>query len=301
MRLGVEELARDVRSRLETAGDDPARLDAVEERLTVLDRLMRKYGGSSGAVLDHRRQIEVELEQLGDDVEHRDRLAEQVDEALGRYRAAATELSTRRRVWAQALVERVHEELRELAMGRARFGVGLATRPQQGSRLIVGGTSVDFSADGFDQVSYLLAANPGEETAPLSRVASGGELSRVYLAVQLASRPEAESERATMVFDEVDAGIGGAQAAALGRKLKRLARGGQVLVVTHLPQVASYADVHFLVRKRVAAGRTRTGVERLDKDRRVEEIARMLAGKKVTSVSRSHAEEMIASAGGGGG
>jgi DNA repair protein RecN (Recombination protein N) len=157
---------------------------------------------------------------------------------------------------------------------------------------------VEPAAAGIDQVSFLFAPNPGEEPRPLARIASGGELSRVYLAVQLAVRGEGAAAAVTLVFDEADAGVGGAEAAALGRKLQRLARGGQILVVTHLPQVASHADRHFRVRKRVEAGRTRVVVEPLDTSGRVEEVARMLAGKKVTELSRSHAEELIAGAGG---
>ena len=152
---------------------------------------------------------------------------------------------------------------------------------------------IDFGRDGIDQVVFLFAPNPGEPPRPLARIASGGELSRIHLALQLASRGEAEKARPTLVFDEVDTGIGGAEAAALGAKLQRLAKGGQILAVTHLPQVASHADLHFKVSKRVDGGRTSVQVEELDAGARVEEVARMLAGKKVTETSLSHARELI--------
>ncbi|MEM1206954.1 MAG: hypothetical protein AAGN66_27220, partial [Acidobacteriota bacterium] len=140
----------------------------------------------------------------------------------------------------------------------------------------------------------LACPNPGEEAGPLAKVASGGELSRLYLAVQLASRgDDGAAAGATLVFDEVDTGIGGAEAAELGAKVRRLARGGQVFAVTHLPQVASQADTHFKVKKDVQGGRTRTAVDRLSADGRVEEIARMLAGSKITELSLSHARELI--------
>jgi DNA repair protein RecN (Recombination protein N) len=146
-------------------------------------------------------------------------------------------------------------------------------------------------------VVFLFSPNPGEELRPLARVASGGELSRLYLAVQLAARGGAGAEGTTLVFDEVDAGISGAEAATLGVRLRRLgAGGGQVLAVTHLPQVASQADVHFKVSKEVREGRTRTRLVRLGEDGRVEEVARMLAGSEITELSLSHARELIVGA-----
>ena len=141
---------------------------------------------------------------------------------------------------------------------------------------------------------FLFAPNPGEEPRPLARIASGGELSRLFLALQLAAK--SEGSEATLVFDEVDAGIGGAEAAALGKKLQRLASGGQILAVTHLPQVASAADHHYRVAKKVTGGRTRVAVEALDTSGRTEEVARMLAGSKVTDLSLSHARELISGA-----
>src|SRR5262249_1178049 len=145
---------------------------------------------------------------------------------------------------------------------------------------------------GFDHVVFRFSPNPGEELQPLARAASGGELSRVYLALQLAAGLDREALPA-LVFDEVDVGVGGAQAEALGRKLKRLARGGQILAVTHSPQVASHGDLHFRVTKRVEGGRTWASVERLASKPRVAELARMLAGKRVTALSLEHAQEML--------
>ena len=185
-------------------------------------------------------------------------------------------------------------ELADLAMAKARFSVRLERQPREASPLRVAGEPVEFSEAGYDRVAFQLAANPGEPAGPLARVASGGELSRVYLALQLAVRGAGEALPATLIFDEVDAGIGGAEAAALGGKLQRLSRGGQILVVTHLPQVASHAARHLRVVKRQAGDRTETGVEALVDDRRVREIARMLAGREVTDLSLSHARELIA-------
>jgi len=292
----LAELSRDLRSRLDAVEADPARLDTVEERLVLIERLVRKYGGDTEQILQYREKIGRELEELSSDAEQRQELAQQRQAALQRYGEAAAELSRRRQGWGESLAARVHEELQDLAMGKARFAVGLETRNEHSSPLMIGDAAVDFAADGYDRVVFRLAANPGEEMAPLSRSASGGELSRIYLAVQLASRLNGPAAAPTLVFDEVDAGIGGSQAAALGRKLKRLAGGGQILVVTHLPQVASHADSHFKIHKRVSGGRTQTSVQSLEGESRTEEVARMLAGKKVTTLSRSHAEELIAAA-----
>jgi len=190
----------------------------------------------------------------------------------------------------------VHKELSDLAMAKARFAVRLERPSDESSPLSIDGRPVAVGAAGIDEVAFELTANPGEEPRPLARVASGGELSRVYLSLQLAIG-NAPGSRPTLVYDEVDAGIGGAEAAALGRKLQRLADERQILVVTHLPQVASFGDRHLRIQKRVVRERTEMGVETLDEAGRVDEVARMLAGRKVTELSRSHAEELIAGAG----
>ncbi|HEV7784115.1 MAG TPA: DNA repair protein RecN, partial [Thermoanaerobaculia bacterium] len=302
VRIRLEEMARAVRHRLDGLEADPARLDAVEERLAVLERLVRKHGGDTAAVLARRAEIEAELAELEGDDENRDELAARVAAALDEYRKAALALSAARESWGQALVERIEGELKDLGLARARLAVALERRRRSGSPLNVTGAGgaegeeIDFGRDGLDQVVFLFAPNPGEPPRPLARIASGGELSRIHLALQLASRGEAEKANPTLVFDEVDTGIGGAEAAALGAKLQRLAKGGQILAVTHLPQVASHADLHFKVSKQVDGGRTSVQVEALDAEARVEEVARMLAGKKVTDLSLSHAQELIAGA-----
>jgi DNA repair protein RecN (Recombination protein N) len=295
MSIGLQEMAHTMRHRLASLEADPERLNAIEERLAVIDRLTRKYGQTSAEVLAYRDRIGTELEELAGAVERQDELEEQLNGALEGYRQAAAELSGHRAEWGKQLEDRVHRELRDLAMARARFAVELSTRRQEASRLELDGEPVDFSARGYDQVTFKLAANPGEEMLPLASSASGGELSRVYLALQLAVVGKGDGEVPTLVFDEVDAGVGGAEAAILGSKLQRLSDGGQILAVTHLAQVASHADRHLRIRKRVSGGRTATKVDSLREPDRVEEVARMLAGKRVTSLSRSHAEELIAS------
>jgi DNA repair protein RecN (Recombination protein N) len=299
-RIRVQEVVAQLERRLDGVEADPRRLDVVEDRLATLERLFRKYGDSSAALLQRRLEVAAELEDLDGDESQALVLADKVTAALVAYRDAALRLSERRRLWGQALAEQVTRELAELALGRAVFRVALERRSRSDSPLVLEGRGVEFGAHGLDQVVFLLAANPGEEAKPLARAASGGELARLYLAVQLAAAGEEERYSPTLVFDEADAGLGGAEAAALGRKLQRLARDGQIFAVTHLPQVASHADLHFRVSKRIAAGRTHAEVERLDAPGRVAEVARMLAGKKVTALSVSHAEELLAVAGRGG-
>jgi DNA repair protein RecN (Recombination protein N) len=211
--------------------------------------------------------------------------------ALSEYAAAAEDLSVQRASWGRVLAARVVEELADLALPKARFEVALERRNRSGSPL--GG--VDFGTHGVDQVVFLFSPNPGEEPRPLARAASGGELSRVDLALQLAAGlGEEVGSQPALVFDEIDAGIGGAEGFALGQKLRRLARAGQVLAVTHLPQVASQGDLHFRVHKRVQEERTFASVEPLAAAARIEEVARMLAGARITDAAREHARELIA-------
>jgi DNA repair protein RecN (Recombination protein N) len=300
-RIRLAETARSLRQRLDGLEPDPARLDFLEERLATIERLGRRHGGDSGAVLARRAEIAAELAELEGDADNRDELETKVAAALAEYREAALALSAARAAWGAALAGRIEGELKDLGLARARLGVALERRRRAGSPLAIDeGTgeaeATDFGRDGIDQVVFLFAPNPGEPARPLARIASGGELSRIHLALQLAARGEAEKARPTLVFDEVDTGIGGAEAAALGAKLQRLAKGGQILAVTHLPQVASHGDLHFKVGKRVEAGRTSVQVEELDPEARVEEVARMLAGKQITETSLSHARELIAGA-----
>ena len=302
IRASLEDVVAGLRSRLSAAESDPARLNDIEDRLATLERLFRKYGASSHEVLTHRARIEDELRELTADEADRAQLEARVEKSVVDYQQAALELSRRRQAWGVELAKEVHSELRELAMGKAEFSVRLERRKREGARVKFEGTAVEHSAEGVDRVVFHLRANPGEAAGPVAKVASGGELARLYLALQLAvnsagRRDIVDAGSPALVFDEVDAGIGGAEAAALGRKLQRLATDGQILAVTHLPQVASFAGEHFRVSKLAGPDRTRIAVERLSAAERVEEIARMLAGEEVTELSRSHAEELIAAGG----
>ncbi len=302
-RIRVTDLATGLSRRLDGLDADPARLDAIEERLALLERLCRRHGGDLARVLARRAEMAAELAELEGDAGNQDELEAAAQAALAEVRETALALSAARRGWGEALAGRIEGELKDLGLARARLAVRLDRRRRAASALVLDGEPVDFGPRGIDQVTLLFAPNPGEEPRPLARIASGGELSRLHLALQLAAGAAGappgkagEAARPTLVFDEIDAGIGGAEAAALGRKLQRLAAGAQILAVTHLPQVASHADLHFRVRKTVAAGRTSVQVEQLPPRGRVEEVARMLAGETLTPLSLSHAEELIAAA-----
>jgi DNA repair protein RecN (Recombination protein N) len=298
LRIRAEELASGVRAGVGEVEADPRRLEHVEDRLALLERILRKYGTDTAEVLGLRDRIAAELTELDADDERRDELASEVAAALAAYREAALELSRRRRAWAETLRARVELELRDLALERARFGVRIELRPDATSALVVDGRAVEASRSGLDEVTFELAPNPGEELRPLAKIASGGELARVFLALQVAVRadPVAGADAETLVFDEVDTGLGGAEAAVVGRKLRQLGRSRQVLAVTHLPQVACLGNRHYRVRKSTTGERTRVEVAELHDDDRVREIARMLAAEKVTDSSLQHASALLAEA-----
>lgn len=295
LRVRLDELAADLRRRVDGLEADPDRLNQVEDRLARVERLVRKYGTDVAGILERRRAIEREIDELTEDEAGREELEARERQARERYCQTALELSAARRLWGRELAQRMEQEMKDLGLAKARIEVALERRRLEGSPVEVDGESVESGPRGIDQVVYLFAANPGEEARPLARVASGGELSRLYLALQLAARGEetARETSPTLVFDEADVGVSGAQAAALGRKLQRLASGAQILAVTHLPQMACHADHHFRVTKHVRDGRTHTHVEALDRDARITEIARLLAGEEITEASRSHARELI--------
>lgn len=277
-------LLRDYAGHLEVS---PDRLDEIEHRLSLIERLKRKYGASVEDVLGFGRQCRAQLEGLGDPEQLERRLEEERADLVGRYFEAARGISARRREKARELEQRLERELRQLAMERTRFRVRVGPEPLPEKA----GSTENWQPWGFDTVEFLLSPNVGEELRPLERVASGGELSRLLLALSCAA--PAEDDAASLVFDEVDAGIGGRVAEVVGRKLAQLARGRQVLCVTHLPQIAAFADHHYLVRKSVRAGRTWTAIEGLDAGGRVEELARMMGGETVSAAAREHASQLL--------
>mgnify|MGYP000513033874 CR=1 FL=1 len=286
----LQEAARDVHAALERSQSDPARLEEVEERIAGVRALLRKYGDTEEAVLAYARRAAEELEALRNADSRRETLAAEVESLQAELAAAVGELSKARREAARRLERAAVRHLRDLAMPSARFQVQLETRededglPLEGRRVAVGPW-------GADRVEFLLSTNPGEPPKPLARVASGGELSRVMLALR--SALAAADPVPVMVFDEVDAGVGARTGQVIGAKLSELARRSQVLCVTHLPQIAAAADRHLAIRKLTEGGRTRTVVEALDGGSRVEEVARMLSGPQPTEIARRHAQELL--------
>jgi DNA repair protein RecN (Recombination protein N) len=319
-RITIEDMGQTLRDYAAGIEASPQRLAEVEDRLAVLDRFRRKYGPKLEDVIA-----------LGDDLERKLNEMENKDEVLrglrielantaAKYLDAARSLSRRRYEAARKLEKLVESEVNELAM-KARFKVEVRGSDEEGN----------WSANGFDQVQYLISTNPGEPLGPVEEIASGGELSRVMLALKTTveagqskgappfspsaggkqnkgappfspafgervgtrSRNGGTSVQRTLVFDEIDSGIGGRAAEAVGKKLKQLSRTKQVLCVTHLPQIASFADHHYLIEKKESGGRTKTSVRRLDAEDSTRELARMMSGAKLTDTSLKHAEQML--------
>jgi DNA repair protein RecN (Recombination protein N) len=291
-RLELQDAGAALRDYRDRADFDPARLEEVERRRAAIDRLCSRHGVDDAELLALRDRARGELEQLEHLGEDRDRAAAQAERAAAAYAAACAELSAARQRAVARLVPAVRRQLEALALARARFEVGVvvAPGPQVGDRW----AGLPLHARGAERVEFRIATNPGEEPRPLARIASGGELSRIMLALHVVARSGEEGR--SVVFDEVDAGVGGATADAVGARLAGLARRCQVLCVTHLPQVAAYADHHYHVAKRVVGGRTRVEVGALSEDGRVDELARMLGGRRVSAGSRKNAAELLAAA-----
>lgn len=285
----LEEAARELGGYARRVTMDPERLADLEDRLARLKRLTRKYGGDVDGILAHREAAARELEAL-DSAEERIAELEQIRQrTLERATEAARALSQQRRTIADELARRISEELASLGMGGARVTVQVAPLAERGGELMVDGARL--SETGIDRVEFLIAPNRGEEPRPLRKVASGGELSRAMLAIK---RVLAGVGRAGLyVFDEVDAGVGGAVAEVIGQKLADVARHHQVICITHLAPIAVYADRHYRVAKTVEGERTKSRIDVLDREERLEEIARMVGGLKITESHRKAAAEML--------
>jgi DNA repair protein RecN (Recombination protein N) len=287
-RFVLEEAARSLQAYQDGLDVDPGRLSQVEERLSAIEALKRKYGDSIESIQEHARRAQVELESLERHGEDLEALESDLREAVEAYDRAAAELSKMRKKAADKLRRQVVDELRQLAMEQAEFEATIEDRNGEAPA----GLSPGSSRSGKDRVEFLLAANAGEKTGPLTRVASGGELSRVMLALKLSATDGDPLE--TLVFDEVDSGIGGGRVAErLAQRLAALASTHQLLVVSHLPQVAAYADGHISITKREKDARTVVEVEILDAEQQVDELARMLGGLEITEATRQHAREML--------
>jgi DNA repair protein RecN (Recombination protein N) len=293
-RITVEDIGQTLRSYADSIDSSPERLAEVEDRLAQLDRLKRKYG----PLLENVIALGAELERKLCEMENKDEVLRglriELTKAAEQYLEAAQAISRQRYEAARQLEKLVEREINELAM-KARFKSEISGSQHESN----------WTPSGFDQVTYLISANPGEPLGPVEKIASGGELSRVMLALKTSveAGPAGRLRRnngsttsgahRTLVFDEIDSGIGGRAAEAVGKKLKQLSHRAQVLCVTHLPQIASFADHHFVIEKREVSGRTTTLVRPLDSHERAQELARMMSGAKLTETSIKHAEQLL--------
>jgi DNA repair protein RecN (Recombination protein N) len=277
--LSLQEAAYGLRDYLSRLDADPARLEEIETRLASIDRLKRKYGTSIleiFAFLDQTRGQIAQVENAGARMEE----LRQTRKRLGaEYEKLSAELTASRSAAARRLEKRVEAELAQLAMDRTVFRVSME--------------SSAWSPDGAETVEFLVSPNRGEEPRALDKVASGGEISRIALALKTCLAPPKSAYQRTLVFDEVDSGVGGSAAEGVGRRLKKLSQSNQVLCVTHLPQIAGFADHHYRVEKLESRGRTIATIEELDKDARTREIGRMLSGQTLTQEALKHAAQLI--------
>ena len=287
----LEDVVGRARALRDRAVFDPERLEQIDARLDAIVKLKRKYGDSVAAILAHRQEVATAL----DRITRHDAIAEEMERGVAEAAAAAgaeaAALSQARTRGAERLERLIQKEIRGLGMEHGRFRVALRREPAAVGELAAGLDGWRVGARGAESAELLLSANPGEDVRPLTKVVSGGELSRVMLAAKTVLA--AADDVPVLVFDEVDAGIGGRVADVVGQKLAASATGRQVLCVTHLAPIAAYAGQHLLVEKRVARGATRTTVTLLPAAARVDELARMLGGERVTEASRRHARELL--------
>jgi DNA repair protein RecN (Recombination protein N) len=286
-----QDVASSLRAYREKVYFDPKRLEAIEFRLDELNRLKKKYGPSLADVLACKEKIDGERKSLGSLEESIFRWEENAAEEFARAAELARDLSSKRKDMARDLAAKLEKELSTLGMKKVRFRIEVY--PEEGNET-GGGPRPRLNEKGMDRVEFLLSPNPGEDLKPLAKIASGGELSRIMLAMKRIFAEE--SSVGTLIFDEVDAGIGGGIAEIVGRKLKEISRQHQVFCITHLPQIACFADSHYRVSKKESGGRTYVEVKELTEEERLEEIARMLGGVKITEKTLEHAREMMKNA-----
>ena len=278
-RAVLEDLSFALRDFADKLEFSPGRLATIEDRLAELSRLKRKYGGSIETALEHLAQAQDRLRQIETFDEREQELSVELEAAQQRYLDLARKLHEQRVRAAKSLEKAVEDGIGEVAMENARFQVQVAT------------DDTDSKPTGIDRVEFYFSANVGEDVKPLARVASGGEASRLMLVLKTVAN--AFEFPRTIVFDEIDTGIGGRVSEAVGLKLQKLAQTNQVLCVTHQPQIARFANNHLVVQKEFAAGRTHVSINRLDRAGRIEELARMLTGAEITDSARRHARELL--------
>ncbi len=288
--IALEDISFALRDFQKSINRDPYRLEEVMERLELLNRLKRKYGPSLVDVLQFRDELAGVMFDLDEKKLRLEQLEKERREVETDLLDRAITLSKKRKKVSKELEKAVERELQHLHMQNTRFRVRFEKERSTGRKKGEGAVS-ELGADGFDQIEFMIAPNIGEDLRPLSKIASGGELSRLMLAIKTIVARTASVE--TIIFDEVDSGISGATAEVIGDKVLSLTKYHQIICITHLPQIASKGQTHFLVRKRVADGRTQTAISELDQKERVQEIARLLGGKEITPRAVARAREML--------
>ncbi len=290
----IEDIAEELRTYLKIITIDDKRLEEVESRLDILTRLKRKYGGTLEAVISHLETIDQELSGIENISGQINDIETKLSELHRELSGLSLDLSSKRSKTAKLLAKKVEKELASLRMSGTKFKISLQTIPASDNsdpHLVVKGNTINET--GIDQANFLIAPNVGEDLKPMASIASGGELSRIVLALKAILAEKGSVE--TLVFDEVDAGIGGSVAEAVGRKLSKLARYHQIICITHLPQIAKFGDNHFRITKKVSHGRTITSINPLNEKDRIKEIARMLGGMEITKTTLEYAREMLKS------
>jgi len=287
---GLEDTSLSLRDFQQTIHMDPRKLDEVTERLELLNGLKRKYGSTLEEVLKFKDKLTSTMYDLDEKKEKLDQLRKEQQGLEEEIRECAAALSEKRKEAAASMESEVEEELDHLHMAETRFEVKFDRAVREGGEAGDNLTN-GIRADGCDRVEFMISPNVGEELRPLSRIASGGELSRIMLALKTILARSGSVE--TIIFDEVDSGISGATAAVIGEKLLTLAQYHQMLCITHLPQIASQGENHFLVKKKVAQGRTQTVISEMDTGARIQEIARLLGGREITPAAVARAREML--------
>lgn len=277
--LSLQEVSYALRDYLAGLEANPGRLEEIETRLAAIDRLKRKYGRTIPEILSFLGEVCRQLAALEHASERIEELRREQARQAAEFEKLAAELSGRRRAAARKLEKAVETELAQLGMARTKFEIVVSASP--------------WSACGADQVEFLVSPNPGEELRALEKVASGGEISRIALALKTCLTATKGGSARTLVFDEVDAGVGGSAAEGIGRRLKKLGAANQVLCVTHLPQIAAFADHHYRVEKRESKGRTVASIEELAAEGRTQELGRMLSGQTLTPEALKHAERLL--------
>ncbi len=288
----LEDSAHQLRNYVESMEFDPGRLDVIEERLHEINSLKRKYGNSVEEILEYSSRIEEELDTFTNKDDRIRQLEEELKEIGKDLYLEAKQLSTLRKKASERLEKKIHQQLKDLYMEKTIFKVSFElVSGVSNVSADIDGNKISFSKSGMDEVEFLISTNPGEPLKPLVKIASGGELSRIILALKAIFSNQ--QEVASIIFDEVDTGVSGRVAQAIAEKIQKLSTGSQVLCITHLPQVAAMADRHLYIKKSIKGNRTLTIVKPLSFDNKVKEIARMISGVEVTDLTKRHAKEMI--------